>query len=152
MKCPYCDAPETAVIETRESDEASTRRRRECASCERRFTTYERVELKPLRVVKKDGTRTLFDRIKLKRGFVVACEKRPVTDDQIEDAVQDVEMRLRLGESDEVQSKVIGDLVMRKLKKLDKVAYIRFASVYKEFQDLEDFEDEMKTLQKPLKN
>ena len=152
MKCPYCDAPETAVIETRESDEASTRRRRECASCERRFTTYERVELKPLRVVKKDGTRTLFDRIKLKRGFVVACEKRPVTDEQIEDAVQDVEMRLRLGESDEVQSKVIGDLVMRKLKKLDKVAYIRFASVYKEFQDLEDFEDEMKTLQKPLKN
>lgn len=152
MKCPYCDAPETAVIETRESDEASTRRRRECASCERRFTTYERVELKPLRVVKKDGTRTLFDRIKLKRGFVVACEKRPVSDEQIEDAVQDVEMRLRLGESDEVQSKVIGDLVMRKLKKLDKVAYIRFASVYKEFQDLEDFEDEMKTLQKPLKN
>lgn len=152
MKCPYCDAPETAVIETRESDEASTRRRRECASCERRFTTYERVELKPLRVVKKDGTRTLFDRIKLKRGFVVACEKRPVTDEQIEDAVQDVEMRLRLGESDEVQSKIIGDLVMRKLKKLDKVAYIRFASVYKEFQDLEDFEDEMKTLQKPLKN
>jgi transcriptional repressor NrdR len=150
MKCPYCDAPETAVIETRESDEASTRRRRECASCERRFTTYERVELKPLRVVKKDGTRTLFDRMKLKRGFVVACEKRPVTDEQIEDAVQDVEMRLRLGDSDEVQSKIIGDLVMRKLKKLDNVAYIRFASVYKEFQDLDDFKDEMKTLQKPL--
>lgn len=152
MKCPYCDAPETAVIETRESDETTTRRRRECASCERRFTTYERVELKPLRVVKKDGSRTLFDRVKLKRGFVVACEKRPVTDEQIEDAIQDIEMRLRLGDSDEVQSKIIGDLVMRKLKKLDKVAYIRFASVYKEFQDLEDFEDEMKTLQKPIKN
>jgi len=152
MKCPYCEAPETAVIETRESDEASTRRRRECASCERRFTTYERVELKPLRVIKKDGSRTLFDRVKLKRGFVVACEKRPVSDEQIEDAVQDIEMRLRLGDSDEVQSKIIGDLVMRKLKKLDKVAYIRFASVYKEFEDIEDFRDEMKTLQKPLKN
>jgi transcriptional repressor NrdR len=148
MKCPYCDAPETAVIETRESDDATTRRRRECASCERRFTTYERVELKPLRVVKKDGTRVLFDRAKLKRGFVVACEKRPVTDEQIEDAVQDIEMRLRLGDGDEVNSKVIGDLVMRKLKKLDKVAYIRFASVYKEFQDLEDFQDEMNVLQK----
>jgi transcriptional repressor NrdR len=148
MHCPFCEAPETAVIETREADDNTTRRRRECASCERRFTTYERVELKPLRVVKKDGTRTLFDRAKLKRGFIVACEKRPVTDEQIEDAVQDIELRLRTGDSDEVPSKTIGELVMRKLKRLDKVAYIRFASVYREFADLEDFEREVKTLQK----
>ena len=148
MKCPFCDAPDTAVIETRETGEDTTRRRRECASCERRFTTYERVELKPLRVVKKDGSRTLFDRVKLKRGLIVACEKRPVTDEQIEEAVADIERRLRVGDSDEVPSKQIGELVMRKLKKLDKVAYIRFASVYREFADLEDFEREVKILQK----
>jgi transcriptional repressor NrdR len=148
MKCPFCDAPETSVIETRETGEDTTRRRRECASCERRYTTYERVELKPLRVIKKDGSRSLFDRTKLKRGFIVACEKRPVTDDQIEDAVSDIEHRLRVGEGDEIPSKQIGELVMRKLKKLDKVAYIRFASVYREFEDVAEFERVIKSLQR----
>ena len=146
MKCPFCDAPETSVIETRETGEDTTRRRRECASCERRFTTYERVELKPLRVVKKDGSRALFDRTKLKRGFIVACEKRPVTDEQIEDAVTDIEHRLRVGDGDEIPSKTIGELVSRKLKKLDKVAYIRFASVYREFEDVEEFEKAIQSL------
>jgi transcriptional repressor NrdR len=148
MKCPFCDAPETSVIETRETGDDTTRRRRECASCERRFTTYERVELKPLRVVKKDGSRILFDRTKLKRGFIVACEKRPVTDEQIEAAVTDIEHRLRTGDSEEVPSKTIGELVMRKLKKLDKVAYVRFASVYRAFEDVEEFEKEIKSLQR----
>lgn len=148
MKCPFCDAPETSVIETRETGEDTTRRRRECASCERRYTTYERVELKPLRVIKKDGSRSLFDRSKLKRGFIVACEKRPVTDEQIEDAVSDIEHRLRVGDGDEIPSKQIGELVMRKLKKLDKVAYIRFASVYREFEDVAEFERAIKSLQR----
>jgi transcriptional repressor NrdR len=148
MKCPFCAHADTNVIETRETGEDSTRRRRECPSCDRRFTTYERVELKPLRVIKKDGSRALFDRMKVKQGFIRACEKRPISDQQIEEAVQDIEQRLRGGDSDEIPSKIIGDLVMRKLKKLDKVAYIRFASVYREFEDVESFEKELKTLQK----
>ena len=146
MKCPYCNAQDTNVIETRETGEDSTRRRRECPTCERRFTTYERVELKPLRVVKKNGTRELFDRTKVKAGLIRACEKRPISHVQIEEAVQDIENRLRAADSDEIPSKMIGDLVMRKLKKLDKVAYIRFASVYREFEDVESFEKELKTL------
>jgi transcriptional repressor NrdR len=146
MKCPFCGAHDTNVIETRETGEDSTRRRRECPTCERRFTTYERVELKPLRVIKKDGSRSLFDRTKVKAGIIRACEKRPISDVQIEEAVQDIETRLRSSDSDEIPSKMIGDLVMRKLKKLDKVAYIRFASVYREFEDVESFEKELKTL------
>ena len=148
MKCPYCAHADTAVIETRETGEDSTRRRRECTQCERRFTTYERVELKPLRVIKKDGRRELFDRNKLKAGFIRALEKRPVSDDQIERVVADIEARLRASDPDEIPTKMIGDLVMRKLKTLDKVAYIRFASVYREFNDIKSFEREMKTLLK----
>lgn len=146
MRCPFCAHADTAVIETRETGEDSTRRRRECPQCERRFTTYERVELKPLRVIKKDGKRESFDRNKLKKGFLRACEKRPISDEQIEQAVQEIENRLRGADSDEIPSKMIGDLVMRTLKKLDKVAYIRFASVYREFEDVESFEKELKTL------
>lgn len=148
MRCPFCSQVDTAVIETRETGEDSTRRRRECPTCERRFTTYERVELKPLRVIKKDGSRTLFDRMKVKVGIIRACEKRPVTDVQIEEAVQDIESKLRAGDGDEIPTKMIGDMIMRKLKKLDKVAYIRFASVYREFEDVESFERELKTLTK----
>ena len=148
MKCPFCSHVDTAVIETRETGEDSTRRRRECPECERRFTTYERVELKPLRVVKKDGRREMFDRAKVKMGLIRACEKRPISEEQIEKAVQDIEARLRGGDTDEIPTKMIGDLVMRALKKLDKVAYIRFASVYREFDDIESFEKELKILQK----
>lgn len=148
MRCPFCSHEETSVVETRETAEDSTRRRRECAKCARRFTTYERVELRPLRVIKKDGTRTLFDRTKLKRGFLVACEKRPIADVQIEEAVQDIENRLRASDADEIPTKMIGDLVMRKLKRLDKVAYIRFASVYREFEDLDEFAREVRAIQK----
>jgi transcriptional repressor NrdR len=148
VKCPFCAAPDTNVIETRETGEDTTRRRRECPQCERRFTTYERIELKPLRVIKKNGTRELFDRNKLKSGMIRACEKRPISNDQIEEAVADIETRLRTAETGEVPTKMIGDLVMRKLKRLDKVAYIRFASVYREFEDVESFEKELKTLQR----
>lgn len=143
MKCPFCSHADTNVIETRESAEEATRRRRECPKCERRFTTYERIELKPLRVIKKGGSRELFDRNKVKGGMIKACEKRPITDQQIEEATQDIENRLRSNDTDEIPAKMIGDLVMRKLKKLDKVAYIRFASVYREFEDLESFEKEI---------
>jgi transcriptional repressor NrdR len=146
MKCPFCSHADTAVIETRESAEEATRRRRECPQCERRFTTYERIEIKPLRVIKKDGSRALFDRNKVKGGMIRACEKRPISDQQIEEAVQDIENRLRSNDTDEIPTKMIGDLVMRKLKKLDKVAYIRFASVYREFKDLESFEKEIMQL------
>jgi transcriptional repressor NrdR len=146
MKCPFCNTADTNVIETRETGEDSTRRRRECPECERRFTTYERIELRPLRVVKKNGSREIFDRTKVKKGIIRACEKRPISDQQIEQAVQDIENRLRSADTDEIPSKMIGDLVMRQLKKLDKVAYIRFASVYREFEDLESFEKEVKTL------
>ncbi len=106
------------------------------------------MELKPLRVIKKDGKRELFDRNKVKAGFIRACEKRPISDLQIEEAVQDIENRLRSADSDEIPSKMIGDLVMRRLKKLDKVAYIRFASVYRAFDDIESFEREVKLLHK----
>jgi transcriptional repressor NrdR len=147
MKCPFCTAADTNVIETRESAE-STRRRRECPGCDRRFTTYERIELKPLRVVKKSGSRELFDRNKVKIGIIRACEKRPISDVQIEEAVQDIENRLRQSDGDEIPSKLIGDLIMRKLRKMDKVAYIRFASVYREFEDVESFEKELKALHK----
>lgn len=148
MKCPYCASAETAVIETRETGEDSTRRRRECSACEKRFTTYERVELKALRVVKKDGRRELFDRTKLKGGLIRALEKRPVPDERIERVTNEIESRLRASDPDEVPTKMIGDLVMRSLKRIDKVAYIRFASVYREFEDLKSFEREMKTLLK----
>ena len=147
MKCPFCSNADTNVIETRESAEETTRRRRECPGCSRRFTTYERLEHKPLRVIKKDGSRELFDRSKVKGGIIHACEKRPISDEQIEQATQEVEARLRGNDTDEVPTKMIGDLVMRKLKKLDKVAYIRFASVYREFKDVESFEKEVKILQ-----
>jgi len=144
MKCPYCLSEDNKVIDKRESEEGiSTRRRRECLKCKKRFTTYERVENIDIVVVKKDGTRQQFDRQKVKSGIVRACEKRPVNVEKIEQVVNEIEAKIFSSQSKEVNSKKIGELIMRKLKGLDKVAYIRFASVYREFADLESFEEEL---------
>ena len=149
MKCSYCNYEETQVIDTRETENLeATRRRRECLKCSKRFTTYERVEEAEIVVVKKDGKRERFERQKVLNGMLKACEKRPVSLDKIETLVDEVESDLRKRDSVEVESKVIGELVMKKLKTLDKVAYIRFASVYKEFEDLDRFEEELEKLQK----
>ncbi len=136
MKCVYCGA-ETKVTDKRESPEG-TRRRRECLKCKKRFTTYEKPEKKEIIVVKKDGRREKFSDGKLKSGIIKACEKRPISIEKIEKIVDEIEEKLRK-KGKEIKSQFIGELVMNKLKKLDKVAYIRFASVYKEFKDVEDF-------------
>ncbi len=147
MRCPYCQTEETKVVDKRESEENSaTRRRRECLKCEKRFTTYERVETSNLLVIKKDGRREQFDRAKIKKGMLKACEKRHVSAEKIEEALNEIEAKLITAEGSEVKSAEIGELVMKRLKKLDKVVYIRFASVYKEFTDLESFQEELKNL------
>ncbi len=142
MKCPFCGSEQTQVIDTRANLEANTtRRRRKCTSCEKRFTTYERVDLKMPRLVKKDGSRTDFDRDKLIGSMMLALRKRPVATEQIESAVDHVTERLRsLGER-EISTNRVGDFVMRELARLDKIAYIRFASVYRQFETLDDFRE-----------
>src|SRR3989338_6677947 len=147
MKCPYCGFSETKVLDSRESEDSDvTRRRRECEKCSKRFTTYERVEMLGLRVIKKNGNIEGFERDKVLKGALKACEKRPIKMEKIEKLVDEVESELRKNETTEIPSKVIGELVMEKLKKLDKVAYVRFASVYKEFTDLKSFETELKKI------
>jgi len=141
MKCPYCGDLNNEVIETRDSEDLlATRRRRECLKCKKRFTTYERAENIELIVIKKDGKREKFDREKLRDGIIKACEKRPVSIDLINQIVDEVEMELRNKDSVEVSSKLIGRLVLKRLKKIDKVTYLRFASVYLDFTDITDFE------------
>lgn len=147
MKCPYCQNENTDVIETRESEDLSvTRRRRTCTKCEKRFTTYERVESVPLTVIKKDERRESFDREKLKRGIWRASGKTSIKAADVDRIVDEVERELIGGEGTEIGSKKIGELVARRLKKLDKIAYIRFASVFRRFVDIEDFEKEVKKL------
>lgn len=147
MKCPYCGSNQTEVVETRDNDDIGTiRRRRSCLSCGKRFTTYERVETVNLYVIKKDGRREQFDRDKLKKGILTSCEKTKVSLEQIEKIVDDIERDLRNRDSLEVTSKEIGDMIAKRLKKLDQVAYIRFASVFRRFVDIEDFEREVKKL------
>ena len=149
MKCPFCQSIDTKVVDKRDTDDATvTRRRRECLICEKRFTTYERVEMSNILVIKKDGKREQFDREKVKKGIIRACEKRDVTMEDIDNIVNYVEQRLRNKETTEIRSKVIGELVMTRLKKLDKVAYIRFASVYKDFEDVESFKEAVEKLVK----
>ena len=149
MKCPHCRSTDNQVLDTRETpDLKSTRRRRECFKCKKRFTTYERVEPKELFIVKKDRRREPFDREKLKSGFVKSCQKRPISHDSIENILNDIELMLRKKKKKEIPSEEIGEIVMEKLKKLDKVAYIRFASVYRDFQDIKSFEKELKSLKK----
>ncbi len=147
MKCPVCGYTESKVIDSRPSEEGSSiRRRRECLSCQNRFTTYEKIETLPLLVVKKDKTRELFDKNKLLSGIIKACHKRPVTMDQMEELASDIEAELQNSLSREISSQSIGVLVMDKLKSLDPVAYVRFASVYREFKDLDTFMRELEEL------
>jgi transcriptional repressor NrdR len=147
MKCPYCGSTESEVVETRASEDVDTiRRRRECLKCKKRFTTYERIENVNLVVIKKDGKREQFDRNKLRSGIMRSCEKTMVSVELIEKIVTEVERELRGGDSVEVESKKIGQMVAMRLKKIDKVAYIRFSSVFKRFVDVEDFEEEVKRL------
>lgn len=144
MRCPFCQTEDTRVIETRANDEQGTiRRRRECQDCRRRFTTYERREEPQLFVIKKDGRREAFDREKLLDGVTKACQKRPVSREIIESLVYEIEHALRDALRDEVTTTLIGDMVMSRLRQVDEVAYVRFASVYKEFRDLESFLDEI---------
>lgn len=147
MKCPICGHLESKVLDSRPSNEgASIRRRRECLSCQKRFTTFETIEIMSFMVVKKDKTRELFDRSKVKKGIVRACEKRPVTMEQIETAVSEIEQQLLATMRSEILSTEVGELVMDKLKELDEVAYVRFASVYRQFKDITTFRDELNKL------
>ena len=142
MRCPFCDHPDTQVIETRESDDGeSTRRRRRCLNCDKRFTTYERVELALPAVVKKNGVRTEFDRRKMRASMALALRKRPVSAEAVDAAIHRIEEKLLSLGLREVPSERIGELVMRELKKLDKIAYVRFASVYRNFEDVDEFAD-----------
>jgi transcriptional repressor NrdR len=147
MYCLFCQNKETEVIETRLSEDGTViRRRRRCLACDKRFTTYERMEELPILVIKRDGRRERFIREKLREGLIKACEKTDVSAEQIEKIVSQVEAELKQKESNEVESKTIGTLVAKNLKKLNKVAYIRFAAVFKRFVDIEDFENELKKL------
>jgi transcriptional repressor NrdR len=149
MRCPYCGFLESKVIDSRESKTGSSiRRRRECLSCKRRFTTYEKIEEIPYMVVKKDGTRQPFDTQKLLRGMMKACEKRPIQISQLEEIVEEIESILQERPDKEIGVADIGQLVMDRLRKLDKVAYVRFASVYREFGDVAEFRRELEDLMK----
>ncbi len=147
MKCPYCGYQESKVIDSRHSeDSTSIRRRRECLSCQKRFTTYETVESLPIVVIKKDGSRQSFDRNKVLNGMVRACEKRPVSLPAMEAAVSDIEQIIQNSLEREVKTSYIGELVMERLKPLDEVAYVRFASVYRQFKDINSFMAELNKL------
>ena len=149
MKCPACGFAESKVLDSRPTDEGGAiRRRRECLSCQKRFTTYERLEVMPIIVVKKDKSREAFDRSKILNGMIRACEKRPVSIAVIERAVSDIEATLNNSLQTEVSSTKIGELVMEALKGIDEVAYVRFASVYCQFKDINTFMDELKILLK----
>ena len=147
MKCPYCSYLESKVVDSRPADEgASIRRRRECLACHKRFTTYETMESLPLMVVKKDGSRQSFDRNKVLGGLIRACEKRPVPYHMLEELVNEIEQVLQNQMDREVPSAQIGELVMERLKKIDEVAYVRFASVYRQFKDINTFMHELNKL------
>ena len=152
MTCPYCEHGETKVVDSRVAGKGAIRRRRECLLCSQRFTTFERIEETPLFVVKRDGSRQPFDRSKLMAGLVRACTKRPVSLEQVERAVAMIESRLRNGIREEVGSQAIGDEALAVLRDLDRVAYVRFASVYRDFQDVEEFEQELDRLEETQAN
>ena len=147
MKCPFCSEIENKVIDSRLSKDASViRRRRECLTCSRRFTTYEHIEEIPIMIIKKDGRRELFSRDKVRSGMLKACEKRNISMNLIEEFIDDMERDLRESEEKEIPASVIGEKIMAKLHELDDVAYVRFASVYREFKDVNDFVQELKKL------
>lgn len=147
MKCPYCKHDDDHVIDSRVVEEGTAiRRRRECNQCRRRFTTYERLERRPIKVVKRDGSRVPFDRIKLKSGLEKACWKRPVSDAELEHIVNRIEQEIEADFESEVESRHIGELAMQHLRDLDQVAYVRFASVYRRFEDAVDFVEEIRPM------
>jgi len=148
MKCPVCGSEDLKVVDSRPTGESAIRRRRECLSCKYRFTTYEVIEVVPLFVVKKDGSKEVFDRKKLFAGLLKACYKRPVTTEQLENAVTEIENELMNSLRSDIPSEEIGNRAMEKLKKLDEVSYVRFASVYREFKDIDTFLQAIKNLQK----
>ncbi len=150
MKCPFCANADTQVIDSRASDEGATiRRRRRCLGCDKRFTTYERVELALPTIIKRGGSRTEYDRNKLRASMLLALRKRPVSRELVEDAIGRIEDRLLTSAQREVKSEKLGELVMRELKRLDKVAYIRFASVYRSFEDIDEFAEVVKEVRPP---
>ena len=147
MKCPYCGHPESKVVDSRPADEgASIRRRRECLACQKRFTTYETMESLPLMVIKKDGSRQTFDRSKVLNGMIRACEKRPVPFETLERIADQIEQELQNSLERETSTDLIGELVMERLKEVDEVAYVRFASVYRQFKDINTFMAELNKL------
>ena len=146
MKCPYCGFQESKVVDSRPADDGSIRRRRECLQCERRFTTYETVESPPMVVIKKDGSRQSFDRSKVLRGIQRSCEKRPVPVAEMERMTTEIEQELQNNLEREISTELVGEMVMDKLKKADEVAYVRFASVYRQFKDINTFMSELNKL------
>ncbi|MCI8516216.1 MAG: transcriptional repressor NrdR [Hungatella sp.] len=149
MKCPYCNEDDTKVIDSRPADDnCSIRRRRQCERCGKRFTTYEKLETMPLMVIKKDNSRETYDRSKIESGVIRSCHKRPVSTQQIDSMIEDIENRIFNLEEKEVSTSVIGEMVMESLKDLDEVAYVRFASVYREFKDVNTFMEELGKLLK----
>ena len=147
MKCPFCSHENTRVIDSRPAeDNNSIRRRRVCDECEKRFTTYEKIETIPLIIIKKDNNRETYDRAKIEAGVLLACHKRPITAQQITNLVDEVETEIFSLEEKEIESRVIGEKVMNKLKDIDAVAYVRFASVYREFKDVNTFMDELRSV------
>ena len=149
MKCPFCSTPDTKVIDSRPADDnASIRRRRQCIKCNKRFTTYEKLETMPLMVIKKDNTREPYDRSKIESGIIRSCHKRPVSAQQVESIVNEIESTVFSMEDREIPTTVIGEIVMDKLKDLDEVAYVRFASVYREFKDVNTFMSEIERMLK----
>lgn len=146
MQCPYCNDKESKVIDSRHIDSKSIRRRRECESCRKRFTTYEKIETTPVMVIKKDKSRECFDREKIKYGILKSCEKRPVPMEKIENILVHIENEINKGFVEEIETKKIGEMVMEELKNLDEVAYVRFASVYRQFKDINTFVNELKSI------
>ncbi len=151
MFCPYCECKESKVLDSRHIDSASIRRRRECESCKKRFTTYEKIEMIPVMVIKKDGRREAFDRDKIKFGIIRSCEKRPVSISQINELVDSIDAEINKMYVNEIKATIIGEMVMERLKDVDEIAYVRFASVYRQFTDIETFFNELENLQKRKK-
>ena len=146
MRCPYCNYKESKVVDSRHTDSNSIRRRRECESCKKRYTTYETIETTPIMVIKKDNTREYFDREKIKNGLIKSCEKRPVSMDQIEGVISYIENEINKNYMTEIETRMIGEMIMDKLKDIDEVSYVRFASVYRQFKDINTFVNELKTI------
>lgn len=149
MKCPFCNASDTKVIDSRPADDnSSIRRRRQCELCGKRFTTYEKLETMPLMIIKKDNSRETYDRSKIEKGILLSCHKRPVSSQQISFMIDQIETQIFNMEDKEVPASVVGELVMKQLKDMDEVAYVRFASVYREFKDVNAFMEELATFLK----